>query len=87
VRRKHHDVKNMVVLTYGRAKDVTATGGNRWPASREAQHPAATRTNVRRHNSQNVCSYLLNASAVVPLYAEDAARRLEDKPLPADHRC
>ena len=33
---------------------------------------AATRTNVRQHNSQNVCSYLLNTSAVVLLYAEDA---------------
>jgi hypothetical protein len=35
----------------------------------------ATRTNIGHDNSQNVCSYLLNTSAVVLLYAEDAARR------------
>jgi hypothetical protein len=46
---------------------------------------AATRTNVRRHNSQNAYSYLLDASAVVPLYAEDAARRLDKTSLAPAH--
>ena len=40
------------------------------------------KTNVRQHNSQNVCSYLLNTSAVVLLYAEDAApNRIDTKSL------
>ena len=48
----------------------------RRPASRTAQHQAAARTNVRRHNGPNVCS-LLHTSCIVPLYAEDAVRRLD----------
>jgi hypothetical protein len=43
-------------VTYGRASGVDAGGGNRRPASRAAQC-GAPRRNVRRHNSQKVCSY------------------------------
>ena len=59
--------------------------GNSWPSQRRYSNrrlpmackphgaaQAATRTDVRRHNSQNVCSYLLHTFAVVSLYTEDA---------------
>jgi len=51
---------------------MEAVGGYPMTISRAAEQQGGSRTNVRRHNTQNVCSYLLHTFAVVPLYAEDA---------------